>query len=88
MLEYINELVSVEVHARPDGTARPLAFVWRGRRRPVEAWGRESSKTRDGRAVRSYLVQTAALETWELCQDIETAQWTLARHWARKYLAI
>lgn len=88
MVEYINEPVIVEVQARRDGTPRPMAFAWRSQRYAIAAWGRESSRTNDGRSVRCYLVQTAALETWELCQDIETAQWTLMRHWARKHLAV
>jgi hypothetical protein len=88
MVEYINEPVSVEVQACRDGTARPMAFVWRGQRYAVEAWGRERSKTEGERPVHCHMVQTAALVTWELCQEIETAQWTLTRHWARKYLAV
>jgi hypothetical protein len=35
--------------------------------------------------VHCYLVQTTGPETWELCRDTETAQWTLVRHWAREY---
>lgn len=87
-VEFINEPVSVEVQACRNGTTRPLAFAWRGQRYVVTAWGRESSRTDNGQPMRCHLVQTAALETWELCQDIETAQWTLIRHWARKQQAI
>ena len=85
MVEFVNEAVSVELRLRHDKTSLPLAFVWRGRRYEVRSWGREESKTRDGREVRCYLVQTSGPETWELCQDIETAQWTLTRHWAARY---
>ncbi len=84
MLEFINEPVNVEVRLRRDETASPLAFLWRGRRFQIESWGRESIETRDGRTVHCCLVQTAGPETWELCRDKETAQWTLARHWATK----
>ena len=88
MIEFINEAVSVEVRKRQDGTALPLAFVWAGRRYQVESWGREHTATGDGQTCRCYLVQTAGAETWELCQDTKTAQWTLTRHWARKPRAV
>jgi hypothetical protein len=88
MFELVNEPVSVEARLRQDGKSLPLAFVWRGRRYPVESWGREESKSQGGRSWDCYLVQTPGPETWELCQDTETAQWTLSRHWARKYHAV
>lgn len=88
MLEFINEPVGVEVRQRPDGTSVPLSFVWRGRHYPIVSWGRQTLETRDDRKLRCYLVQTAGPETWELGQDMETAQWTLVRHWARKYRAV
>ena len=88
MVEYVNEPVSVEVQACRDGTARPMAFVWRGQRYTVEAWGRERSKTEKDKVVNRAPGHQGELVTWELCQDIETAQWTLTRHWARKYLAV
>jgi hypothetical protein len=88
MVEFVQEPVSVEVQARPDGSVRPLAFVWRGRRYQIRSWGRESTTTLHDRTAHSYLVQTAGAETWELCQETETAQWTLTRHWAKKYQTI
>jgi hypothetical protein len=88
MVEFINEPVSVEAKARHDGVFLPLAFVWRGRRYQIESWGRESAEVREGRSVHRYMVQSTNLETWELCLDTETAQWTLTRHWARKHLAL
>jgi hypothetical protein len=87
-VEFINAPVNVEVQQRGDGTLRPMAFFWRDQRFEIESWGRESDKTRDQRSLHCHLVQTAGGETWELCQEIETAQWTLARHWARSYRAI
>lgn len=84
MIEIVNEAVSVEVRSRPDGTVRPLAFVWNGHRFQITAWGREQTKEQGGLTVHSYLVQSDGADTWELCQDTETAQWTLARHWAPK----
>lgn len=82
-VQFVNEAISVEVMPRQAGESRPLAFVWRGRRLQIESWGRDGSETLRNRAVHCHLVQTVGFETWELCQDIETAQWTLVRHWAR-----
>jgi len=84
MIEFINEPVSVELQARADGTARPVAFTWRGCRYRIESWGREAEEMRAGRALHTALIQTSGPETWELSQDKETAQWTLTRHWARR----
>ncbi len=88
MVEFINEPVSVEVRLHSSQQARPLAFLWRGHRYEIESWGREGAEIRDGRAVHCYLVQTAHLDTWELCQDKETAQWLLVRHWAGTYRVV
>ena len=84
-LEFINEPAGVEVRQRKDGSMLPLAFVWHGRRYGIESWGRESDKIADDRTVRCYLVQTAGAETWELCQDTKTAQWTITRRWAGRF---
>jgi len=83
-LEFVREPVGVDIHLRRDGTAIPLGFVWRSRHYRIESWGRESVEARDGHTWHCYLVQTAGAETWELCQDTETAQWHLVRHWAAR----
>jgi hypothetical protein len=88
MVEFVNEVVSVETQLRQDGTAIPQAFVWRGRRNQITSWGRESATTCDGQACRCHLVQTDGLESWELCHDPETGVWTLARHWPRERRAV
>jgi hypothetical protein len=82
-VEFVNEPVSVEARLRADGTAQPLAFVWRGHRFQIISWGREQTKGQGEQRVHCYLVQTGGAETWELCQDTETAQWLLARRWGR-----
>lgn len=84
MLEFIKEPVSVEARMRPDGTERPLAFVWRGQRYEIVSWGRESGETQEGHDVRCYLVQTAGPQTWELCLDRKMSQWILNRRWPGK----
>lgn len=83
-MEFVNEPVNVEVQVRRDGRARPLAFAWRGRRYRIESWGREHVEEGSGQDRHCYLVQTAGMESWDLCLDKKTAQWTLTRHWARK----
>ena len=88
MFEFVNEGVSVELVPRPGGKARLRAFVWRGCRYIIESWGRESDRRLGNRPVHCHLFQTAGGETWELCQDIETAQWTLRRHWGRGARAV
>ena len=82
MVEFINESVGVDVQTRPDGGATPLGFVWRSRHYQIESWGRQAVEAKDGHTWRCHLVQTAGGHTWELCQDTETAQWRLTRHWA------
>jgi hypothetical protein len=88
MIQFVNEPVAVEVRRRRDGGTIPIAFVWRGRRHLIASWGRERAKAQDGQSVRCHLVQTANQETWEICQDTETAQWTLSRHWAARHLVL
>jgi hypothetical protein len=88
MIEFINEPVTVEAKVRPSQAMRPMAFVWRGRRYAIVSWGRENTEAQDGHTVHCHLVRTASSETWELCQDTTTAQWTLTRHWARKYRSV
>lgn len=88
MVEFVNEAVSVETQLRRDGGPRPQAFVWRGRRFEIVSWGREGTTTREGRPCHYHLVQTPGPESWELCQDIETGGWTLARRWPRRRRAV
>jgi hypothetical protein len=88
MVEFINAPVSVDLHIRKDGTVLPLAFSWRFHHYRIESWGRENSETAEGRTRHCYLVQTPGLVTWELCQDVETAQWHLVRRWAARPHAV
>lgn len=88
IFEVLNEQVSVEVRVRENGSVLPTAFAWRSRRYQVTSWGRESAHTTGRPGIYCYLVQTTGPETWELCYDTETAQWTLARHWAARPQAV
>jgi hypothetical protein len=88
MIEFIEEPVTVEVQRRDGETVRPLAFHWQGQRFVIESWGREHTVMQENQSLHCFLVQTSGWETWELCQDTETAQWTLTRHWARKSRAV
>jgi hypothetical protein len=81
-VKFINEPVSIETSPLRDGTSRPLAFVWRGHRYLIKSWGRESTRVTDSGILHCHLVQTRGPQTWELCQDRNSAQWTLVRHWA------
>lgn len=84
MLQFINEPVFVSSTQDKHGTPMPQTFAWQGRTHTITAWGRSDVKMCDDRRIRCHMVQTSDLETWELCQDAETAQWTLMRHWAAR----
>lgn len=88
MVKFVNESVGVDSQVRPDGTTVPLGFKWHGHHYRVESWGRHSIVTREDRSLHCHLVQTEGGDTWELCQDTETAQWSLTRHWAARHRAV
>jgi len=83
MVEFVDEAVTVEVERLAGDQVRPLAFVWRGCRYQIVAWGRESEVEQASRTVHCVLVQTAGPVTWELCQDAESREWRLRRRWSR-----
>jgi len=83
MVEFVDEAVTVEVERLAGGQVRPLAFVWRGCRYQIVAWGRESEAERASGIMRCVLVQTAGPVTWELCQDAASGEWRLGRRWSR-----
>ena len=85
---FINEVVGVEVRPREGKPALPLAFTWRGHRHEIDAWGREGEERYQGHTWHCHLVQTAGPETWEICQNAETGQWKIMRHWPRRYPAV
>jgi nicotinamide-nucleotide amidase len=81
MVEFLDEPIDVELHARSGGPGRPSAFSWQGRRYEITSWGREEDREQAGRPMHCLLVQTAGPETWELCREADGGRWLIARRW-------
>lgn len=64
---------AVEAAFEPDGTIRPLAFVWKGRPMKVTDRGRQWRSD----DIRHFLVMTAANRIWELRFESTTLRWTI-----------
>jgi PncC family amidohydrolase len=79
--EFVDETVLVEAHLQPGGDAEPQAFTWRGHTYAIADTGRQWQEEHDGRTWHCYLVRTAALETFELRLNVDSAHWILARAW-------
>jgi len=79
---FINEPVAVEARIGMDGAARPVAFVWQGRRYDVAEWGRTWGEG----DVRCFLVMTPAQEIFEL-HLMPDGRWKLARASQRPHIA-
>lgn len=69
----MRERISVEVHVTEDGSLRPLAFAWKGRRRKVAALGRRWVAD-DGQ---HFLVRTPEGQVYELICDEGSGDWWL-----------
>ncbi len=83
---WIDEPLMVQVRFLPDGRITPIAFSWGGRTRYITSVGRQWIE--DGPPPeRHFLVQTAALDTFELALDVATLQWRLVRAWERPAVA-
>ncbi|MEW6566583.1 MAG: hypothetical protein AB1449_00155 [Chloroflexota bacterium] len=70
----MRERISVEVRVQEDGTVRPLAFVWKGRRRKVASLGRRW-QAEDGE---HFLVRTAEGRVYELAYEEASGDWWLS----------
>ena len=88
MAEWIMEPITVEVQPRPGGAPRPVAFLWRGTRYAVSAWGREDLKTYGDDTFYCYMIQTEGPETWQICQQVEQGAWMVSRRWPRGPVAV
>ena len=71
----MNEAIAVEVRLKADGTIRPLAFSWRGKRYRVTSIGRQWEQ--DGE--RHFLVMTAGEQVYELAYRQKEGDWRLRR---------
>ncbi len=76
----MRERISVEVHVAEDGSLRPLAFAWKGRRRKVAALGRRWA-AEDGE---HFLVRTSEGQVYELTYDEGSGDWWLVATRARR----
>ena len=81
-MRFVNDPVSVEIRLSADGTPRPAAFVWQGRRYEVANQGRTWVED----DVQCFLVMTAAQEIFEL-RLLTDGRWMLARVLERPHLA-
>jgi hypothetical protein len=81
-MRFINEPVPVEVRIAADGTPKPVAFAWEGRRYEIASWGR----TWIEEGARCFLVMTPANEIYEL-RLLADGRWMLARALERPHLA-
>jgi hypothetical protein len=81
-MRFVNEPVTVEVRIGAEGTPKPLAFAWEGRRYEVADWGR--TWIEDG--VRCFLVMTPTQEIFEI-HYLPDGRWMLARAPEQPHLA-
>ena len=78
-----NDAIAVEARFLSDGTVRPTAFTWHGRRWSVAGLGRQWEDA-DGRHV---LVVAPDESRFELCLTSDRSRWRLLRAWERPHLA-
>ncbi|MCS7222347.1 MAG: hypothetical protein RML36_06630 [Anaerolineae bacterium] len=83
---WVNEPVMVQARFLPDGRITPTAFSWGGHTRYIASVGRQWVEEGPP-PERHFLVQTAALDTFELALDITTLRWRLVRAWERPPIA-
>ncbi len=81
-MKFVNEPVSVEVQVTAEGTPRPTAFGWQGRKYEIASWGRAWVEG----DTRCFLVMTPANEIFEL-RLLADGRWILARALERPPLA-
>lgn len=83
-LRLIGRFLSVEAEVQPDGSVRPLWFVWQGERKRVTDVGRQWVEGEPGKRRRHVLVMTDAQhspgggETFELTLSLDSWTWAVA----------
>ena len=71
----MNNGITVEARFEPDGSIRPLNFIWRGRHHRIHAIGRQWEE--DGR--RHFLVMAPGERVYELIYLPKQGTWHLGR---------
>lgn len=71
----MNDPVAVEARAEEGGALRPLAFLWRQRRYPITALGRQWEQDDE----RHFLVMTTDDQVYELVYLAREGAWRLRR---------
>lgn len=71
--------VAVEAYFEENGKLTPMSFSWQGRKVHISDVGR---RWREGN-VRHYLIMTSAQEIFELCLDVDTLRWRIAKAWKK-----
>lgn len=83
----VEEPINTLVRVLPDGTIRPTSFLWRDRTRYVNNIGRQWEERQGGKTVRHYLIQAVDNNTYEICLDVTTDEWSMQRAWLRDVVA-
>jgi hypothetical protein len=71
----MTESIPVEARFEPDGSLRPIAFEWQGRRFEIESHGRQWEE----HGVYHFLVMVSGDQVFELVYLQEENQWQLER---------
>lgn len=71
----MKEPIAVEARFEADGTIRPKAFLWQGRRYRIASLGRQWEDEDE----RHFLVMTADNRVYELAFLLQQAAWRLIR---------
>lgn len=79
----VEEPIQTLVRVLVDGSVRPTSFLWRDRTRYVNSVGRQWEERQAGKTVRHYLIQTVDENTYELCLDLASNEWSIQRAWLR-----
>ncbi|NIS79931.1 MAG: hypothetical protein GTO14_06940 [Anaerolineales bacterium] len=71
----MNEPIAVEARFEVDGTIRPMAFIWQGRRYRITSLGRQWEQDSE----RRFLVMTSSYRVYEVAYLRQESAWRLRR---------